>query len=78
MQNEIAVLFLCQELRFCIGGDGLRLHICLPEKMDLNQSRDSPGGFMYTGPSRSTVGEDGDKGGNVERGDRRGKLKIGI
>ena len=28
------------------------MHI-LPVMMDLNQSRDSPGGFMYTGPSRS-------------------------
>jgi hypothetical protein len=37
--------------------------------MDLNQSRDSPGGFMYTGPSRSAVGEDGGKCGNVERGE---------
>jgi hypothetical protein len=25
----------------------------VPENIDLNQSRDSPGGFMYTGPSRS-------------------------
>ena len=30
---------------------------------------------MYTGPSRSGMEEEGGKGGNVERGERRGKLK---
>jgi hypothetical protein len=44
--------------------------------MDLNQSRDSPGGFIYTGPSRSVMGEEGGKGGNVERGEEG--LKIGV
>ena len=46
--------------------------------MDLNQSRDSPGGFMYTGPSRSAMGEDGDKGGNVERGEENLKIELEI